>query len=54
MRHKQTTLSAQRINNVIDQIRHHLDDELDVAGLSGLAHFSPLSFPSTVFLVHRP
>ncbi len=44
MRQKQSAHYAQRINNVIDHIRRHLDDELDVAGLSELAHFSPFHF----------
>ncbi len=44
MRQKQSAHYAQRINNVIDHIRRHLDDELEVAGLSELAHFSPFHF----------
>ncbi|MDO8271399.1 MAG: AraC family transcriptional regulator [Gammaproteobacteria bacterium] len=44
MSQKQTTRYAQRINNVIDHIRRHLDDDLDVARLSELAHFSPFHF----------
>lgn len=44
MSQKQTARYARRINKVIDHIRRHLDDELDVARLSELAHFSPFHF----------
>ncbi|MDO9319894.1 MAG: hypothetical protein Q7V56_17100 [Gammaproteobacteria bacterium] len=44
MSQKQTARYARRINQVIDHIRRHLDDDLDVARLSELAHFSPFHF----------
>lgn len=44
MSQKQSARYARRINRVINHIRRHLDDDLDVARLSKLAYFSPAHF----------